>query len=409
MPIRTFLIVVGVIVSGAASGQSAIPETNAARIDAYLERSVETTRIPGAVALVADANGVLYAGAFGKRAVAADVDMTRDTIFRIASMTKPITSLAVMMLVEDGLVGLDDPIAEHVPELENPRVFDSFDTEDGSYTTRPAARPITVRHLLTHTSGLGYGFNSEILRELTDGGPGTSVVGLPLLHDPGERWTYGESTRVLGRLVERISGQPLDEFLRDRLFEPLGMEETYFTVPAADTERVATAHAPGENGLAEQTNPEQVSSPVRGDGGLSSTADDYAKFMQLFLRDGRTADGTQLVAPETIERMGENQIGALRVGTQPAAMPAVTRPFPLGAGRDTFGLGFQVTGEHDEPNRRSAGALSWAGIYNTQFWIDREAGICAVLLMQYLPFYDEAAIETLVGFERLVYEALEPE
>jgi methyl acetate hydrolase len=379
---------------------------NSAEIDAYLEQRIASTHIPGVVAMVVDADGVLYTGAFGKQDVARNVPMAADTIFRIASMTKPVTSVAVMMLAQQGDLGLDDPVANFLPAFEDLKVIESFNPDDKSYTSRPAVRAMTIRHLLTHTSGLGYSFSSPVLAALMGPDGPASATSLPLLHDPGAKWTYGESTRVLGTLVADISGQPLDEFVTERILVPLGMGDTAYVVPPQKTSRVATVHRL-TNGVFEETpNPDEIAAPVYGDGGLHSTAADYAKFIQLFLNNGRTPSGTRLLSEATVELMAKNQIGRLLVEQQPTANPALSEPFPLGAGRDAFGLGFEITGAHNDPYARSPGSLSWAGIYNTEFWIDPQRGIGAVLLMQYLPFYDGAAIETLQGFERRVYQGL---
>jgi methyl acetate hydrolase len=386
------------------SAQNRLPAS--AEIDAYLTSVVRDTPIPGIVALVVDADRVVYTGAFGRQNVAAGVPMAEDSIFRIASMTKPVTSVAVMMLVQEGDIGLDDPVSDYLPAFEGKQVIENFNPADKSYDARPAARPMTVRHLLTHTSGLGYAFSSPTLAALVGSDPGASVTRFPLLHDPGARWTYGESTRVLGTLVEEVSGQALEEFLSERIFVPLGMSDTFYTVPAQKAARVVTVHRTTPEGLVEAPNPAEITAPVYGDGGLHSTAADYAKFIQLFLNNGRAPNGMRLLSEATVALMGENHIGAIFVEQQPAALPALSEPFPLGAGRDKFGLGFQITGAHSEPFARSAGSMSWAGIFNTEFWIDPARGIGGVLLMQYLPFYDAAAIETLQGFERRVYEGL---
>jgi CubicO group peptidase (beta-lactamase class C family) len=380
--------------------------SNSADLDTYLAGVVRDTKIPGVVGLVVDADGILYTSAFGRQDVANDVPMASDTIFRIASMTKPVTSVAVMMLVQEGDIGLDDPVANYLPAFEGKEVIETFNAADKTYTTRPASGPVTVRHLLTHTSGLGYTFSNPTLAALASPEPGTSITALPLLHDPGTRWTYGESTRVLGTLVEEVSGQPLDEFLSERIFVPLGMSDTFYTVPAPKVARVTTVHRTTPEGLVEAPNPAEITAPVYGDGGLHSTAADYAKFIQLFLNDGRAPNGMRLLSEATVRLMGQNNTGSVLVEQQPAALPALTEPFPLGAGRDTFGLGFQITGAHDDPFARSPGSMSWAGIFNTEFWIDPRRGIGGVLLMQYLPFYDGAAIETLQGFERRVYQGL---
>jgi CubicO group peptidase (beta-lactamase class C family) len=388
----------------AVFAQNRLP--NSADIDSYLTGVIRETRLPGMVALITDADRVLYAGAFGRQDVARGVPMANDSIFNIASMTKPVTSVAVMMLVQEGDIDLDDPVSDYLPAFEDEKVIENFNPADKSYTTRPATTPITIRHLLTHTSGLGYGFSNHTLAALVGGEPGASVTRFPLLHDPGTRWTYGESTRVLGTLVEEVSGQALDEFLSERIFVPLGMSDTFYNVPTQKVARVVTVHRTTADGLVETPNAGEIASPVYGDGGLYSTAGDYAKFIQLFLNSGRAPNGTRLLSEATVELMGENHIGAVFVEQQPAALPALSEPFPLGAGRDKFGLGFQITGAHSERFARSAGSMSWAGIFNTEFWIDPARGIGGVLLMQYLPFYDANAIATLQGFERRVYEGL---
>ena len=386
-----------------------IPGPGRVAIDDYLDQVVRDTYIPGVVALVTNRDGVIYAGAFGSRNVAQGVPMTVDSIFRIASMTKPITSAAVMMLVEEGKVGLDDPASMYLPGRLPEDVFETFDPTDNSFTSRPANAAVTVRHLLAHTSGLGYNLFNEILFPLLRSQrPPATQLNHPLLHDPGARWTYGESTRVLGYLVESVSGHGIDAFLTERIFTPLGMNETGFSVASENSDRLVTFHTLVENGLVEQPNPEgTVSVPVRGDGGLFSTARDYARFMRLILNRGLGDDGVRLLAADTVDLMAQNHIGDLRVELMPAPNPAMSRPFPLGAGADTFGLGFQITAGHDSATMRSPGSLSWAGINNTQFWIDPDAEIGAVLLMQYRPFYDDTAIVALQGFEARVYEHLQ--
>lgn len=377
-------------------------------VDAYLSERVREAGIPGLVAAVVDFRGVRHVAAFGMQDVAGQVPMKTDTIFRIASMTKPLTSLAAVMLVEDRLLGLDDPVEKYLPEYANPRVIDALFPADGSVITRPAARALTIRHLLTNTSGIGYPFASLTLTQLQGRGAASPQAGPPpLLHDPGALWTYGPGTRVMGQIIEKVSGKPLDVFLRERIFQPLGMNETFFVVPKALHGRVATVHRRGENGrLVETPNPAELSAPVAGDGGLFSTAADYAKFITFMLNLGRTSpEGPHLVSDHAARLMGRVHTGSVRVRLQEATDPSVSAVFPLGAGRDSFGLGFQVTGPNPPAGLRHAGSLSWAGIYNTHFWIDPDTGVGGILLMQYLPFYDKAAIDTLLGFEQRVYQA----
>ena len=377
-----------------------------AAIDEYLDQAVANTRIPGLMALVVDANGTLYSRAVGLRNVERNEAMTEDTIFRIASMTKPVAATAIMMLVEDGKLGLDDPIASYLPEFAERRVVTGFDPEHSNWTTRPATTEATVRHLISHSSGLSYGFASEIIHAIGEGSPSQSGD-TPLLYDPGTGWSYSGGIAVVGGVAERIEGTGFDSILRDRIFAPLGMNETSFIVPLSEHGRVATSHRPEGDTLVEEPNPNDIRAPVSGDGGLHSTAADYARFIQFILNGGVAPDGQRLMSEAGVRELGRNQLGNVRVKLQDEPMPQLARAFPLGTDRDGFGLGFQVTGEHDEATIRSPGSMSWAGIWNTEFWIDPARGIGGVLLMQYMPFYDEDAIETLMGFEQRVYERLD--
>ena len=208
---------------------------------------MDRNEIPGVVAIVASKDRILYHGAFGKMDEANDVEMPRDAIFDIASMTKPVTSVAVMMLYEEGRLDLDDSISKYIPSLKDREVIDHFNDSDTTYTTRPAQKEITIRHLLTHTSGLGYDFSNHTLNQLTQKrGLGPFSLGptdYPLLHEPGSRWTYSMSTRVLGELVEELSGQPLQDFFQGRIFGPLGMENTFYAVPEGKYDRFVTKNA----------------------------------------------------------------------------------------------------------------------------------------------------------------------
>mgnify|MGYP006078994279 CR=1 FL=1 len=375
-------------------------------LDRYLAQSIENSRIPGVVALVTNGDGVVYHSAFGLMDTGNSKAMTKDAFFRIASMTKPITSLAVMMLLEEGKIALDDPIEKYLPILANREVFTRFDLKTGEYSSRPAEKLITIRHLLTHTSGLGYSFDSPVLTKALGSDFAASATTLPLLHEPGEEWTYGESTRVLGHLVETVSGKELFKFMQERILQPLGMNKTYYDIPLSNSARAVTTHAWNGSSLIETPNPAgMISSAHNGDAGLSSTAQDYARFIRLFLNEGVTENGARIVSAETIADMGRNHTGDVAVRLMPAANPGLSEPFPLGAGVDRYGLGFQVTMQ-PSGNSRAPGSLAWAGIFNTEFWIDAENNIGAVLMMQYLPFYDQVAVEVLQGFEQRIYENL---
>jgi CubicO group peptidase (beta-lactamase class C family) len=384
-----------------AGAQPAIAAPDAAKISALLQGFVDRGEIPGAVALVTGRDGVTYHGAFGKQDVGRNVPMARDTIFSIASMTKPITSIAVMMLIEEGKLRLDDDASRWIPAMKGRRVFTKVDTAAGTYETRLSTTPITIRQLLTHTSGIGYNWSDLGLALAQKREMPRHEDELPLVHEPGERWTYGASTRVLGDIVEKVSGQRIDAFLQSRVFLPLGMTDTFFEVPKEKWARVATAHQKTNGTFAETPNPATIPVSLRADGGLLSTAGDYARFMRM-LMNGGTSNGTRLLSEATVREIGRNHMGSTRVRLQPSAVPARSMPFPLGAGADTWGLGFQRTERPAAATLRSEGSLGWAGLFNTQFWIDPKREIGAMLLMQYLPFYDEAAIAALQGFERLV-------
>jgi CubicO group peptidase (beta-lactamase class C family) len=324
-----------------------------------------------------------------------------DALFRIHSMTKPITSVAALMLMDEGRLRADDPVSTYLSAYRSPRVLTGM-SADGSVLTRPALAPITIRHLLTHTSGIGYGFSDPLLLQLTTRS-GKPEIELPLLHDPGARWTYGASTRVLGDVIERVTGGSLDAFFASRIFEPLGMRDTFFRVPDDKRARVISRYQRGGGRLSEEALSTVEEQPVRGDGGLYSTARDYATFMQMLLNDGR-AGGRRLLSARSMQLLRTNQIGALKVDLQPAADAARTRPFPIGAGRDTFGFGFQLAAPSTTGRAgRRPGSMSWGGLRNTHFWIDPRAGIGAVFMTQVLPFHDHEVMAVLATFEETVY------
>ncbi len=316
-----------------------------------------------------------------------------------------------MILVEEGKLKLDDPVSKFLPGFENLRVVETFRETDGSYETRPAARAMTIRHVLTHTSGIGYGFSSTIVNRL-QAGPDKHEWDLPLLHDPGARWTYGAGTSVLGLIIKKLTGKSLEEYFQERIFRLLGMVDTSYAVPAEKQKRVPSSyrHLDGDGALQPRPSapiPSTPTPPFYGESGLYSTARDYGRFMQMFLNGGRLGHARSLSA-DSVRLMGQNQIGAVFVALQPAADPASTRPFPLGAGHDKLGLGFQIgSAAPGAGGFRSPGSLSWAGLVNTRFWIDPQRHLCGVVLMQFLPFYDDGAIRTLRDFEAALYQQLQ--
>jgi CubicO group peptidase (beta-lactamase class C family) len=393
---------------------SAAPQTaKTASLDAQalskqLAASVAKGDTPGVVALVVDRDHVLYEGAAGKLDIGHNVPMPVDGIFNIASMTKPVTSVAIMMLLEQGKLQLDDPVSKYLNGFDNLKVITKFNQADGTYETRPAKRAMTIRHLLTHTSGIGYAFCNPIVARLQKGNQ-KSEWEIPLLNDPGDKWNYSASTRVLGLVVEKITGATLENWDQEHIFKPLGMTDTSYAVASGKQSRVSMTHSRVDGAIKEQprgTVPSTPTAPFRGDGGLYSTVRDYGMFMRMLLNGGHLG-AAKILSEQSVRMMGENNIGSIFVELQPAADPLRTKPFPLGAGKDKFGLGFQIASKNDAfANFRSPGSMSWAGIFNTEFWVDPVRHIGGVQMMQILPFYDDGAIRTLRDFERLVYQGL---
>jgi CubicO group peptidase (beta-lactamase class C family) len=372
-------------------------------LDEALTAAVTRKDVPGVVAMAANRGGLVYQGAFGMADVAHARPMTLDAILRIASMTKAITSVAAMQLVERGRIGLDDPVEKYLPDLAHLSVFESFDSRTGAYTVRPVTKTLTVRNLLTHTSGLGYNFTSPIVRDFKPR-DGERYAAGPLLFEPGERWLYGTSTDWVGRLVESVSGKTLDEYFRERILGPLGMSDTLFNVPENKYSRLVTVHRRQSDGtLVEQANqPTPAVTEFNGGGGLSSTAGDYIRFMRMLLNHGQLG-GVRILSADTVALMGRNHIGELGVGALKTAMPERSNDFTfINDGRDKWGLGFLITTAH-VTGKRSAGSLSWGGINNTYFWIDPARGVAGVIMMQFLPFADAKALALYDAFERGVY------
>jgi methyl acetate hydrolase len=389
-----------------SAGPPALNPTGAAAISRMFQAAVDNGEIPGVVAAVTNRDRMLYLEAFGSQDAARGVPMSKDTVFRIASMTKPITSVAVMMLLEEGRLRLDDPAANYVPGLKGREVIASFNETDGSYTTRPAKQEMTVRHLLAHTAGLAYPFTSRTvvaIQEKTKREPRDQ----PLLFDPGSRWHYSPATAVLGDIVEKLSGESIENFDRKRIFRPLGMVDTSYRLPVEKAGRLSTVSRREESGLVETANAPTYTATVRGDGGLLSTASDYAAFLQMLLSEGRW-HGTRLLRAESVRLMASNQIGSINVEEMPAVLPRISAAFPAGASKDKFGLGFQIAATDGAAiGERGAGSYTWGGINNTHFWVDPKNGVGVIYLTQVLPFYNRPSMDVMKRFEHLLYEHLQ--
>jgi methyl acetate hydrolase len=401
------VITVGIVFAASLGTLRAQNSPGSAAIDASLRDAVERKDVPGVVALITDRQRVLYQGAFGVADVSTGRALSADALFRIASMTKPVTSLALMQLVEQGRLGLDDPAEKYLPELAGLKVFESFDAKTGEYRLRPASRQPTVRQFLTHSSGLAYPFTSATWRDFKPRAGETYPFGGPLLFDPGERWHYSTSTDVVGRLVEVVSGQKLEDYFRQHIFAPLKMSDTSYNVPQDKAARlVAQQQRAGDrmDGAVVLQSPQlglTIPAPIGG-GGLASTASDYGRFVRALLNGGEL-DGARVLKAETVALMGQNHIGALGVPALKTALPRSADFTFIADGRDKWGLGFLITADQ-VPGKRSPGSLSWGGINNTYFWIDPSRGIAGVILMQYLPFADAKALAVYDAFERGAYQ-----
>jgi methyl acetate hydrolase len=405
--IAGMVFTIGVGAAALAGTASAQQLPGGAALDASLRSAVERKDVPGVVVLVTNRERVLYQGAFGVADVATGRPLASDALFRIASMTKPVTSVALMQLIEQGRLTLDDPAEKYLPELAGLKVIENFDAATGAYQLRPPATKPTVRHFLTHTSGLAYPFTSAIWRDFKPRAGETYPFGGPLLFDPGTRWHYSTSTDVSGKLVEAVSGQKLEDYFREHIFIPLKMNDTSYNVPEAKGPRmVAQQQRAGErmDGAIELQNPQPgltVAAPVGG-GGLASTADDYGRFVRMLLNGG-ALDGARVLKAETVALMGQNQIGAVSVPALKSALPRSADFTFIADNRDKWGLGFLITTDQ-VAGKRSPGSLSWGGINNTFFWVDPVRGVAGVIMMQYLPFADAKALAVYDTFERGTYQ-----
>ncbi|HEY3839259.1 MAG TPA: serine hydrolase domain-containing protein, partial [Bryobacteraceae bacterium] len=338
--------------------------------------------------------------------------ITTQSIFRIASMTKPVTAVATMQLVERGKVKLEEPVATYLPKLSEIQVIEGF-AADGHPKLRPAAGPVLVRHLLTHTSGFSYAiWDPEQKRydEYRKRSKAPEQELEALSFDPGTQWHYGTSMDWAGRLVEAVSGQTLEAYFQQEILQPLGMKDTSFILAEDKFDRLVSGYKRGESGaLMEQ--PRKMPNPPKsfnGGGGLYSTPEDYVKFMQMFLRRGGGGGDVRILRGETVDLMATNHVGSMSAGKLKTVDPAYSADMDVHPGHtDGFGYGFLINAE-DYDHGRAAGSLAWAGINNTFFWIDPHRQTCAVIMMQFLPFCDPAAMAVLRDFERAVYRSAKP-
>ena len=382
-------------------------------IDKVLKKPIEAGLIPGIVAVAADDRDVIYEGAFGQRAADKPEPMTLDSVFRIASMTKAITGTAAMQLVEKGIIGLEQPMGDVLPVIKNVQVLEGFDG-DGTPRLRDPKTPITLRHLLTHTSGYGYDiFNPDLARYAQIAGLPSilsrknDALRVPLLFDPGSSWEYGIGIDLVGRVIEEVTGEDLENNFRRHILDPLGMYDTSFLLRNGMARRLVGTHMRGPDGkaIAISIEPMEEAEFHTGGAGLFSTAPDYVTFTRMLLGGG-TLDGVEVLKPETVKLMAHNAIGDLNVPMVRSNNPALALEVETFPGQvKKWGLTFLVNTE-DVESFRSAGSLTWGGVHNTYFWIDLKKRITAVALMQILPIGDPHVQGTMIAFERALYAAI---
>jgi CubicO group peptidase (beta-lactamase class C family) len=376
-------------------------------IDAALQAKVGLKEIPGVVAMAANETSVVYQGAIGLRNMAAALPMSSDTIFRIASMVKLLTSVAALQLVEQDKLKLDEPAANVDPTLASPQLLTGFDAK-GIPQLRPAHQPLTLRNLLTHTSGFSYPlWDPNVVRYLKAARGKPHLPRRPLMFEPGSRWAYGGSLDNVGRLVEIASGQRLDRYFGDHITGPLGMNDTGFAISEKQRARQASLHVRDAGGKLVPQPFEKLAAPTTfsGGGGIYSTAPDYLVLLQALLNGG-SFRGTRILRPESVALMSANQIGNLEIGVMRTTNPALSNDVDLFPGaRLRWGLGHMINAGPVVDGRR-AGSLTWAGLFNTYYWIDPTARIAGVIMMQILPFVDKQALVAYRQFERGIYHAL---
>ena len=389
-----------------------LEEKNLDRVDSLIATGLINNWMAGATALIAVDGKVIYSKGIGFRDRETKALVRPIDEFRIASMSKPIVTAAAMTLIEQGKLNLKDPVSKYIPEFKNMKVLASFNAKDTTYTTIDAKEPITIKNLMTHTSGIGYGFADPRLSMIyaKNGIPDLAnadqiriadkmktLGGLPLGLQPNSAFYYGLNTDVLGYVIEIASGKSLDEYVTEKVLKPLGMENTYFFIPAEKASRLAVMYGETKGGRLERlpliSQGYQVNYPITGartyfsgGSGLSSTVEDYAKFCQMILNQG-TFGGKQILSPESVELMTTNQIGNLNVG------------------KNKFGLGFEIATKEGLANGASIGKLSWGGAFNTTFWIDPNRRSIAILMTQVYPAIHKK--ELFSKFEKLVNEALD--
>lgn len=392
-----------------------MPTSLKSQCDEILQLSVNRAGgVPGVVAMATDHSRSFYEGAVGVRELGQTQAMTADSVMLMASCTKAVTGVAAMQLVEEGLLKLDDTARKFVPKIADMQVLDGFEP-NGEPRLRPPARDITIDHLMLHTAGFGYEFFSDDLLRFRTFHDIPSVLscthaGLTdvLLHDPGAQWTYGSSIEWLGLVVEAIRGKSLGEVFDEYIFAPLGIADTAFEMTPAMLARRATIHQRADDGQLTPVPDLVLPQPAEvqlGGAALYGTVGDYLKFIRMILNNGQGENG-RLLKAETVEQMARNGLGSIKSGAWKSSIPSLANDGDFFPGiSKSWSYTFQVNDEA-APTGRPAGQLSWAGLANCYYWIDRQNGIGGMWGSQILPFQDAVSYPAFVEFERAVYQSL---
>jgi CubicO group peptidase (beta-lactamase class C family) len=378
---------------------------SAAAIETALKAAQGAGTAPGMVAAARLANGSDYLGAFGQRGVADPTPMSADTLFWIASMTKVLTSVAALQLIEQGRLSLDQDAAELVPAINETPILEGFDAS-GAPRLRAARKTVTLKHLLTHTAGFGYVFMNKDLARFAEqkGLTFGDAMAIPRLFEAGERWEYGINTDLVGQCVEKVSGQTLDVYLQKNVFDVLGMSDSTFGPSPEQLGRKAAMHARSpDGGFAPMEFPlPPPPNPMMGGGGLYSTAPDYLAFLKSVL-DGGAGKNGRILKPESVALLTANHVGDIECGVMDAADPSFTHPHePMPGISKRWGIGLLLN-QAKGPAGRGQGSGAWAGLSNCYYWVDPAAKVAGVILMQFLPFADPKALDAFAAFEEAVY------
>jgi methyl acetate hydrolase len=381
-------------------------------LDSVLKQGISKGDVPGVAVAIGNREGVVYEAAFGERKLGSGVAMTSDTVGWIASMTKAITSVAAVQCIERGLLRLDQPAKEICPELGQVGVLTGFDA-NGQPRTRPPKRHITLRHLLTHSAGFSYEIWNTDMQKVQAAWSIPSVtecknkaLTLPLLFDPGEAWEYGLNIDWVGKMIEKVSGQRLGQFLSENIFQPLGMNSTAFKITDDMRSRLSGMHLRAADGSMGDFPFEIPQEPEfeMGGGGLYGTVGDYLKFLRMLLNNGQLG-GERLLTPESVAALGVNQMGDCRVYKLKAAIPLTNDAEFFPGIEKSWSLAFQIN-HQSAPTGRPAGGLMWAGLANSYFWLDQANGLAGAYMSQLFPFADEKSLPLFEAVETAVYREM---